>query len=366
MSLGLRIFFFALLAVAMPLGYAHHVTPDHAEAFFRLHIFLFNLAGGGSLILWHSQGRGSLKPASAGFLALALAFSLLVFLGRMNAAAAFLAAGAVMVERVRTARFGFLPWAFFRRVSVADKFHLASLLCLSIGMVLCAAAMVNQATFHFPVPEKLTLNTFFLGFSFPLSLITMHLLFSLSRPLVRPFGRVLAQVLFWVLNLGVISFFVFILAEWTGAELFISLVLSAAVVGLLSLFATVGRLGQEKGLLLSGLIFLFLTAFTGVVYIVLALAGPYEDLSPLLLKTHAFLSLYGWNLSGLLVLTRKEDFPLAWPVLPLVGLHWLAVGFLAPAGDRVAGLAWAAVILYTLFLGAGLFLPQAGKRPREG
>ncbi len=366
MSLAARILLFALLASAMPLGFFHPPSEDLARGLYRLHIFLFNLVGGGTLVLWHTQGRGRVKPATAGFLALALGFSLLVFLGRMEAAAACAVAGAVMVERVRAARFGYWPGLFFRPAAVAEKFHLASLLCLSIGMVLCAFALVNGARLHFPLPEKLALDTFFLGFSFPLSLITMHLLFSLSRPFTRPGRAKLAQVLFWTLNLGVITFFVFILAEWTGAELFISLVLSSAVVALLTLFASAGRLGQEKAVLLSGLAFLFLTAITGVAYILMARAAPPGPHPSTLLTAHAFLSLYGWNLSGLVVLARREDFPLATPAVFLVGLHWIALGVLAPAGELVPGLAWAAFILYTVFLGAALFSPRRVRSPRPG
>jgi hypothetical protein len=160
--------------------------------------------------------------------------------------------------------------------------------------------------------KKLKLDTFFLGFSFPLSLITMSVMFSFMKDDLKQVTRVLKNIGFWVINLGVITFFMFILFERLGLQLVITTVLFMTVIMIFYLFDTSALQMQQKSFLISGMIFLLLTAVTGIFYIILEFFPAYytPDTSRLLLKIHSFASLYGWNLSGLSVICRYEDFPI--------------------------------------------------------
>jgi hypothetical protein len=77
----------------------------------------------------------------------------------------------------------------------------------------------------------------------------------------------------------------------------------------------------------------------------------------LILKMHSFASLYGWNLSGLVVIMRYTDFPIRLHSRNLIMTHWLVVLILAPLGyfsPFVAVLATLSylVLLETLFFSA--------------
>ena len=63
-------------------------------------------------------------------------------------------------------------------------------------------------------------------------------------------------------------------------------------------------------------------------------------------RLHAFTALYGWNLSGLAVISRHGDFPLKLHSLRVILLHWLTVLVLCPLGYFVPGVAVLAVLAY--------------------
>jgi len=199
---------------------------------------------------------------------------------------------------------------------------------------------------------KLKLDTFFLGFSFPLSLITMSLMFSFMKDDLRPLTRTLKNIGFWTVNLGVIIFFLFILFEKLTMQLIVTCVLFTAVIMIFCLFAELGIHIQQKSFLISGMGFLLFTAVTGIAYIILEFFPGYytPGASKFLLKLHSFASLYGWNLSGLAVICRYEDFPIRLHSKGTILFHWITVLFLAPLGIYFHFFAVCAIICYTVFL----------------
>ena len=77
-----------------------------------------------------------------------------------------------------------------------------------------------------------------------------------------------------------------------------------------------------------------------------------------LLRLHAFTALYGWNLSGLVVIARHDDFPIQLHSIKVIILHWVTVLLLCPLGYFFPFFAAAAIILYywlltTLFFKTG-------------
>lgn len=56
MSIYTRILFFITLTLAMSFGFMHFLFPEYN--FERLHIFLFNLCAGGSIIIFYTENKG--------------------------------------------------------------------------------------------------------------------------------------------------------------------------------------------------------------------------------------------------------------------------------------------------------------------
>jgi hypothetical protein len=77
----------------------------------------------------------------------------------------------------------------------------------------------------------------------------------------------------------------------------------------------------------------------------------FQGYGKLLLNAHSYLALYGWSLSGMLVLIRWNDFPLRANSLWAISLHWIALGFFAPFGKTYLAMAIVATLLYLFFLG---------------
>jgi hypothetical protein len=234
---------------------------------------------------------------------------------------------------------------------VVDKFHHASVLCLSLALFIATFVLLNDNIFHWLPYKNLTLNVFFLGFSFPVSLITMSVMFSFIRQDISPFLRLLKQIFFWTVNIGVIVFFLFIVFELDLEKFIIATVLFFTVSMIFSFFLALGINVQQKHFLLSGMIFLVFTGITGVFYIVLAdFPNAYERWGKLLLSCHAYLSLYGWSMSGLLILVRWNDFPLRLNSWAVITFHWLVIAILAPLGKTNIIFAVVASVSFCLFL----------------
>ena len=347
MPAALRGTVFAVMFAAFALGFFDVLFGRGME---RLHIFLFNLCCGGFVIL-NSAGRSGTGRLSFVFAALAVTYALLAHFELYAAAAVLAVLLSLLVELARIRIFGLLPLDFFRRrVDAADKFHQAALLCLSIGLMISALVIVNNAFFRWFHFEKLTLVVFFLGYSFPVSLITLSAVFSFLRRRTGPAAKALGESAFWIINLGVIFFFGFIIFELFLLKLLIALLLFFTVLAVFIFFIRNTPPVQQRVFLTSGMFFLLSTAVTGILYILLKETELYVRGGPLLLKAHAFLSLYGWNLCGLIILIRRGDFPLRLTAKGVMILHWACVLVCAPAGRIYTAAAAVAIACFGALL----------------
>jgi len=350
------------LAILMPLalsfGFLHIFIPEHwGINFERLHIFLFNLCSGGTVIICYSEDKEDLSARSAFFLVLSVSYAVLAFLKIYLPAILISIVMAGIVETVRNQRFSFFPIDFFKgNVSTSRKFHHASLLCLSLALIISAAVIINNEYLKIIHLRKLKLDTFFLGFSFPVSLITMSVIFGLMKNETEKIFLYLKNFGFWAVNLGVIIFFIFILYEQFILQVVITLLLFVTVLMILYLFYRYGEQIDQKLFLTSGMGFLLVAAVTGIMYIVFEMVPGYRpgDIR-WLLKLHAFVSLYGWNFCGLIVICRYGDFPLSLHSGNVILLHWVTVAVLAPLGNYYPVPAIGAVVLYTILLWTMLF-----------
>ncbi|MBN2160871.1 MAG: hypothetical protein JW807_15890 [Spirochaetes bacterium] len=342
------------MTAALGFGFLHLFIPGYN--FERLHIFLFNLCAGGSVLIMHAEGKGDFTALTRTFYILSLLYAVSAFFQLYPAAILLSSVIAVIVERVRIARFSFFPIDFFRKSSpVSDKFLQASLLCLSIGLILSSLVICNHEYWHLFHSPKLTLDVFFLGFSFPVSLVTMSVMFGMMREGPGTAERIVKNLSFWSVNLGVIIFFIFILLQMFAAELAIATMLFITVIIIFCLYARLGRGAQPKAFLSSGALFLIMTAVTGIAYILLYMFIPEPPGGKLLIRLHALVSLYGWNLSGLAVIIRRDDFPIRLHSGGVILLHWVIVTLMAPLGFYFRGASVAAISAYAFFLYLMLF-----------
>lgn len=358
MSVSLKILLWVMMTTALACGFLHHLVAPEIRNFERLHIFLFNLCSGGTLLVCFTEGKRGLSRQGQLFLLLSLAFAFCAFFKWYQPTLVIPLLLAVIIERVRVAHFGrCLPVALFTAgESTSRKFHQAALLCLSLGLVIASLAICNSEFTHWFVLEKFKLDTFFLGFSFPLSLISMSVIFALMKGQAQPSTFLLKELSFWLINLGVIVFFLFILANLFLPQVAIATVLFLTVTLILYLYWQQGTESQQKTFLTSGILFLLITSITGILYILLAFSPNYDPQESLpLLRMHAFTALYGWNLSGLAVISRHGDFPIRLHSRQVILLHWLTVFILCPLGYFYPSLAVVAVLCYGWLLAILLF-----------
>jgi len=366
MSLKLRAALTICMVTALFFGFLHlFVQNGSLYNFERLHIFLFNLVSGGTILIHFSEGHSRLSRRTAWFMGLSLVYAVLAFKKIYLPAIIIAFILAAIVDSVRIRLFSVFPSNFFDlRAPVAEKFHQAALLCLSVGLVISGLVILNNEFLKLIYLEKLKLDTFFLGFSFPLSLITMSVMFSLMKDDVGVTVRRLKNLGFWNVNLGVIIFFFFILLEMLIPQLVVTAILFFSVVLIFLLFKNLGIKMQQKNFLTSGIIFLLYTAVTGILYIVLEFNPAYtHEKMKVLLRMHSFASLYGWNLSGLAVICRKDEFPIVLHSAPLIGLHWITAVILAPLGTYYRPFAvlaltgYVAILCFIMFSQKGRVMP---------
>ncbi|WP_232362610.1 hypothetical protein [Desulfogranum mediterraneum] len=353
MSWQLKALLLGMMTTALGCGFLHHLIPPEVLNFERLHIFLFNLCSGGTLLIYFTDDQPQLSRQGRLFLLFALLFAGSAFLHWYLPAMLIPLVLAALVEQVRINHFGSrLPRALFtRKEPVSRKFHQAALLCLSLGLALSSPVILNSEFTHWFTIEKLKLDTFFLGFSFPISLISMAVIFSLMRQEGLKLTSLLKEAAFWIINLGVIIFFLFILAEVFLPQVVISSLLFLTVTSILYLYWRQGIRLQQKTFLTSGILFLLITSITGIGYILLSFSRYYvPEISLPLLRLHAFTALYGWNLSGLIVIGRHGDFPIQLHSHRLILLHWLTVLVLCPLGYFIPLFAILAVASYCWLL----------------
>lgn len=353
MSWKFKIVLMVMMTTALICGFLHHLIAPEVHNFERLHIFLFNLCSGGTLLVYFTEDKKDLSRRGQLFLVLAVLFAVCAFMQWYVPAMIIPLALSVLIEQVRLEHFGHcIPWALFSsRESVSRKFHQAALLCLSLGLIFSSPVILNDVYLQWVSLEKLKLDTFFLGFSFPVSLISMSVIFALMKQEELQLTTLLREASFWVINLGVIIFFIFILAELFIPQVMIATTLFLAVSFILYLYWHQGIQLQQKTFLTSGILFLLVTSITGIAYIFLEFSSAYspENNMPLL-RLHAFTALYGWNLSGLAVISRHGDFPIQLHSEKIVLLHWLTVLFLCPLGYFFPLFSLLAVVAYCWLL----------------
>lgn len=313
---------------------------------------------GGTILLYFTQDRQRITWQVLVFLIGSLAFSITAFLNLYLLASILCLVLALVVETVRVGKFSLFPIEFFENsVPLSDKFHQAAILCLSLGLLICAGVMIDTQYIHLINNPYLILDDFFLGFSFPISLATFAVIFSMTRDLRRPLLPLLGVASFWIVTVGVIIFFVLIILAIWIAEFITSAVLLFDVLLLYYLFR-VGTWGgaEDRGFLTSGMVFLITTGITGVLLVLWSVLAP-KDLHGrnFLLQTHAYLSLYGWNLVGLTAIIHLIDFPSRLNQLSIILLHWIIVALLAPLGSEFPILAILAIALFAFLTRLLLF-----------
>ncbi len=356
-----RVPLFIVMTAAFMFGYLDHLFQMNFE---RLHIFLFNLTSGGSTILYLTEGRKLPSARTVSFFILSIVYAALAFKKMYLPASAMSVLLALIVESYRTEKFSFFPLHFFMKDSPAsEKFHHASLLCLVIGLLLSSFVILNEVYFKLFHFEKLTLDVFFLGFSFPVSLITMSIIFGIIEDNRSVFVVTLEHVLFWCICAGVIVFFLFIIFTFFPGEVFISFFLFITVICIFALFFKYGKRMQQKYFLVSAIYFLMATAVTGILYILVKHMSTYELYGKIILRMHAFYSLYGWNLTGMMVIIRWDDFPIALKTGKAIYFHWGVILLLAPFAKFFPQLAVPAIAAYTLFIAVFFF---SGNRISSG
>ncbi len=353
MSWKLKSVLLAMMTIALTCGFLHHLVAPEVLNFERLHIFLFNLCSGGTLLIYFTEDKPQLSIRGQLFLGLALAFAFCAFMHWYIPAMVIPLALATLLEQIRIRHFGScFPRALFSsQESVARKFHQAALLCLSLSLMMSSPVILNSEFLHWFTIEKLKLDTFFLGFSFPISLISMSVIFSLMKNDGVQITTVFKEAAFWTINLGVIIFFLFILAEFFIPQVVIATILFLVVAYILYLYWQQGIRLQQKTFLTSGIMFLLITSITGIAYILLSFSHYYTpEISLPLLRIHAFTALYGWNLSGMAVISRHADFPIQLHSQKLIILHWITVCILCPLGFFLPLFAILAIICYCWLL----------------
>ena len=80
MSWKLKALLLVMMTTALICGFLHHLVPPTEINFERLHIFLFNLCSGGTLLVYFTEGQPALSRRGVTFLALAVAFAFAAFL----------------------------------------------------------------------------------------------------------------------------------------------------------------------------------------------------------------------------------------------------------------------------------------------
>jgi len=92
---------------------------------------------------------------------------------------------------------------------------------------------------------------------------------------------------------------------------------------------------QQKTFLVSGMVFLLFTAVTGIFYILRYFYPVLDQYCEYCLVLHAMVSLYWWNLSGMFIMIRWEDFPIKMNSALAITLHWGIVLVLAPLAKYI-------------------------------
>ncbi len=327
--------------------------------FTSLHFFLFSLTTGGTLLLIRLSGRKGIGPRETVFFAAGIIFAVSAGLGFEPGGVASALVMAALVEQVRWKRFSWFPLDFFRPVKASLKFEQASLLCLSIGLVLSAATILNNGHLHLLSLHKLDLHVFYLGFSFPLSLVTYALIWRRAEGSKNAPGPFVSEYSFWALNLGVILFFVFIVAEVFFMQFLLALLLLTVVGTAMYVHLRSRPQDREGKLLWSALGFLALGSLSGTLY-VSVLWGIEHLYSHYLLSFHSAANVFGWNMTWMLIAARPTEPDSRVSPWVLIPVHWLFMVML-PLARASALMALPATALCLVLLVLALFHPAPGR-----
>lgn len=341
----------SILTIALLFGLIENWMPEINVSYKRIHIFFFNLCVGGALILYHTEGEKYFSKKVWWFFVFSVAYALCASLGAYIPVLILSVPLLGIVEHIRVRYFSLLPFTLFNpRTSLDKKFNQAALICLSSAIICADLVILNNEYLKIFYYKKLTLDTFFLGYSFPISLITMSIMFYFMEKRENIVTAVLKETSFWLVNVGVVVFFIFILLEMTLLEIISATVLLITVCVIFYIFKKSARDIQQKSFLLSGMTFLLFTGLTGIFYIMRYFIPAMEPYDKVILNIHAMVSLYGWNLSGLFVIIRWRDFPIKLSSKTAITLHWSIVFILAPLGKYVLICALIALPLYIILL----------------
>jgi hypothetical protein len=362
MKTGDKILFGGTMSLALAFGFLHVFIPSFPYDFDRLHVFFFNLCAGASILLTYTSGTPRVPRSVYVYFTLAMIYGVSAFLHLYPLTLALSIPLFALVESIRIKRFGLFPWDFFRKKPTNEKFLQAAMLCLSIGIVFASLVILNNEYLHIVTREKLTLDVFFLGYSFPLSLLTFSVMYSFMDQDGTRSYRIMKEVSFWSINLGVIFFFVFIIFELAIPEIIISTALLLAVFMTYYIFLKRSLAVQQKSILSSGMMFLVVTGLTGIIYLFYYFYPSLREYHEVLMVLHATVALYGWNLSGLFIVVRQNDFPIFKQTKWIIVLHWLTVMILAPLGKYYGVFSLIALPAYMLLLGVIFFTKSPSKR----
>ncbi|MCX7679672.1 MAG: hypothetical protein N2316_10695 [Spirochaetes bacterium] len=343
---------FFMMMVSFVAGVFHdHIKIDQLNIQ-RIHVFLFNLCTGCTILLLH------LKEIKKHWVVIFLLFSILF---SVSAAINFFFVAicsalilTAIVEFARVKSYSFFPSNFFSlKIPVSIKFHHAALLCLSFALPLSAFSMFAHL-WKIHLPPKMTVDIFFLGFSFPVSLMVMSVLFANMKDVEGIVELLIRNFIFWIVNVGVIVFFIFILAENEILQVAIALLLMVSVVMVFICYYKHALREKQFYFLFSSVFFLLLSALSGVLYVTIkSLFENYHGLGiRYILSLHRYVSLYGWNQAGIIVLlwdNKKYVSPIS-NSKAMIALHWLAVAVFAPCALFHWAFAAMAVVLYVSFL----------------
>jgi uncharacterized membrane protein len=132
------------MVIALFFGFLHNFIPEYN--FERLHIFLFNLCTGGTLILFYTCNFSDKFLLIFLFFLGSFIYAILSFYQYYILAIVVAGCLVLIVEHIRSTNFGSVFQFFKLTNSVHNKFHHASLLCLSIGLTLSILAIINEYT----------------------------------------------------------------------------------------------------------------------------------------------------------------------------------------------------------------------------
>ncbi len=346
----IRAGFFLTVAIAFSICLADIRCGDGWKIF---HVFFFNLVSGGLVITCIHVGR---KAGPRVILYFILTILLVFFLrfGEYLWAFSVIPGLVFITESIRWNKYPVFPVDFFRwKSSVAEKFSHAALLCLSLSHILMGAVILNNYFFHWWFLPKLNIQIFYLGYSFPVSLTIISYMIR-HIPGMGRWMNFAKDGVFWMLNLGVITLFLGIITESFLLEIIVSVVLFLGVLILGTIYFLQFPGGGPKTMITSGLFFLITTASSGIAYAVVSGRPEYEPAGKYLLKLHAIYSLFGWNLSGLLVVVANRLPQNKISIIPLVVLHWVSLT-LVIAGLFSYPIYMAGVVVFTIFLFWGIY-----------